>query len=112
MDSINHQPISTTPFLKIAGQSLVSMWLSKTPDGDYLTDCMSKDEIDAIMNRSQSVKSNKSSPWKSDYGEMAKKTVVKRAYKYWPKTDRLDKAFTTSTQMVVKVWPPSCTKAR
>ncbi|MCY1536136.1 RecT family protein [compost metagenome] len=53
---------------------------------------MSRDDIDGIMNRSQSVKSGKSSPWKTDYGEMAKKTVVKRAYKYWPKTDRLDRA--------------------
>jgi recombination protein RecT len=64
----------------------------KTADGDYLTTCMSRDEIDGIMNRSQSVKSGKSSPWKTDYNEMAKKTVVKRAYKYWPKTERLDKA--------------------
>lgn len=80
------------PFSKDRGPVVGVYVVVKTPDGDYLTDCMSKDEIDAIMNRSQSVKSGKSSPWKSDYGEMAKKTVVKRAYKYWPKTDRLDKA--------------------
>jgi recombination protein RecT len=53
---------------------------------------MSRQDIDGIMNRSQSVKSGKSSPWKTDWGEMAKKTVVKRAYKYWPKTERLDSA--------------------
>lgn len=64
----------------------------KTADGDYLTDCMNKDEVDAIMNRSESVKAGKASPWKTDYGEMAKKTVVKRAYKYWPKTERLEQA--------------------
>ncbi len=80
------------PFAKDRGAIVGVYVVVKTPDGDYLTDCMSKDEIDAIMNRSQSVKSGKSSPWKTDYGEMAKKTVVKRAYKYWPKTDRLDKA--------------------
>lgn len=83
---------SFNPFAKDRGDIVGVYVVVKTADGDYLTDCMSRDEIDAIMNRSQSVKSGKSSPWKTDYGEMAKKTVVKRAYKYWPKTDRLDKA--------------------
>ena len=64
----------------------------KMHSGDYLTECMSREEIDAIKNRSESVKAGKSSPWDTDYGEMAKKTVVKRAYKYWPKSDRLDQA--------------------
>lgn len=80
------------PFSKERGPIVGVYVVVKTAGGDYLTDCMSKDEIDSIMNRSQLVKSGKSSPWKTDYGEMAKKTVVKRAYKYWPKTDRLDKA--------------------
>lgn len=81
-----------SPFAKDRGEIVGVYVVVKTADGDYLTTCMSRDDIDGIMNRSQSVKSGKSSPWKTDYGEMAKKTVVKRAYKYWPKTDRLDKA--------------------
>ena len=80
------------PFSKDRGDVVGVYVVVKTADGDYLTTCMSRDDIDGIMNRSQSVKSGKSSPWKTDYGEMAKKTVVKRAYKYWPKTDRLDRA--------------------
>lgn len=83
---------SYNPFSKDRGEVVGVYVVVKTANGDYLTTCMSRDEIDGIMNRSQSVKSGKSSPWKTDYGEMAKKTVVKRAYKYWPKTDRLDKA--------------------
>lgn len=83
---------SYNPFAKERGEIVGVYVVVKTADGDYLTTCMSRDDIDGIMNRSQSVKSGKSSPWKTDYGEMAKKTVVKRAYKYWPKTDRLDKA--------------------
>lgn len=80
------------PFAKDRGEIVGVYVVVKTAGGDYLTTCMSKDDIDGIMKRSQSFKSGKSSPWTTDYGEMAKKTVVKRAYKYWPKTDRLDKA--------------------
>lgn len=83
---------SYNPFSKDRGEMVGAYVVVKTHDGDYLTDCMSKDEIDAIMKRSESVKAGKSSPWETDYGEMAKKTVVKRAYKYWPKSERLDKA--------------------
>ena len=34
----------------------------------------------------------KNGPWKTFWEEMARKTIVKRASKYWPKVDRLDKA--------------------
>ena len=83
---------SYNPFSKERGEVVGAYVVVKTHEGDYLTDCMSKEEIDAIKNRSESVKAGKSSPWDTDYGEMAKKTVVKRAYKYWPKSDRLDEA--------------------
>lgn len=83
---------SFNPFSKERGEMVGAYVVIKTPSGDYLTDCMSVEEIDAIKNRSESVKAGQSSPWKTDYGEMAKKTVVKRAYKYWPKADRLDAA--------------------
>jgi recombination protein RecT len=80
------------PFSKERGEVVGAFVVVKTHSGDYLTECMSREEIDAIKNRSESVKAGKSSPWDTDYGEMAKKTVVKRAYKYWPKSDRLDQA--------------------
>lgn len=60
----------------------------KTSDGDYLTECMSIDEVYNIRARSESFKKGHG-PWISDPEEMIKKTVVKRAYKYWPKVERL-----------------------
>lgn len=64
----------------------------KTAQGDYLTEEMSAEEINSIMQRSQSFKSGKSSPWKTDWSEMARKTIVKRGSKYWPRCERLDNA--------------------
>lgn len=60
----------------------------KTSDGDYLTECMSIDDVYKIRARSESFKKGHG-PWMSDPEEMIKKTVVKRAYKYWPKVERL-----------------------
>lgn len=80
------------PFSKDRGEMVGAFVVVKTHSGDYLTECMSREDIDSIKNRSESVKAGKQSPWDTDYGEMAKKTVVKRAYKYWPKSDRLDQA--------------------
>jgi recombination protein RecT len=65
----------------------------KTIDGDFLTHTMPISEVYAIRDRSsQSFKSGKASPWKTDESEMIKKTCVKQAYKYWPKVERLQEA--------------------
>jgi recombinational DNA repair protein RecT len=48
---------------------------------------MSIDECYAIRDRSEAFKKG-SGPWKTDEGEMIKKTILKREYKTWPKTDK------------------------
>jgi recombination protein RecT len=60
----------------------------KTADGDYLTEEMSLAEIKAVEASSKA----KNGPWKNWWDEMARKTIVKRASKYWPRVDRLDAA--------------------
>lgn len=60
----------------------------KTCHGDYLTDEMSLEDIIKIQNSSKA----KNGPWKTYWNEMARKTVVKRASKYWPTVDRLNNA--------------------
>ncbi len=84
------------PFAKDRGEIVGVYVVVKTRDGDYLTTCMSFDEVTDIRDRSSAWKTwiskQKKCPWVTDEGEMTKKTVIKRAYKLWPKTDRLDNA--------------------
>lgn len=60
----------------------------KTASGDYLTEEMRLDEIKAVEATSKS----RNGPWKTWWDEMARKTIVKRASKYWPRRERLDQA--------------------
>lgn len=84
------------PFAKDRGVIVGVYVVVKTRDGDYLTDCMSIDEVFDIRDRTSAWKAwlnkQKKCPWVTDEGEMIKKTVIKRAYKMWPKTERLDNA--------------------
>lgn len=52
--------------------------------GERQAEVMSRAQVDAIRGRS---KAGASGPWKSDYEEMAKKTVVRRLCKYLPMSD-------------------------
>lgn len=86
---------SYNPFAKDRGEIVGVYVVVKTADGEYLTHPMDIDSVYAIRDRSESWKRNQSGPWKTDAGEMIKKTCVKQAYKYWPKgarTERLEKA--------------------
>jgi len=66
---------------KIDGVYCVAKLLS----GDYLTTTMTINAVLDIRDRSEAWKKNQSGPWKTDFEEMVKKTVVKRAAKMWPK---------------------------
>ena len=80
------------PFATERGDVIGAYVVVKTCDGDYLTTCMPVAELLSIRDRSSAWKNGKKGPWATDPGEMMKKTVIKRAYKLWPKTDRLSNA--------------------
>lgn len=60
----------------------------KTSDGSYLTEEMNIDELNKIKGASKAA----NGPWKTWPEEMMRKSVVKRASKYWPKVARLNQA--------------------
>lgn len=80
------------PFSKDRGAVVGVYVVVKTREGDYLTTTMPIDEVISIRDRSSAWKNGQKGPWKTDMGEMTKKTVIKRAYKTWPKTEKLDRA--------------------
>lgn len=55
--------------------------VAKIVGGGVQYEMMVKSEIDAIRNRSRA---GEFGPWKTDYSEMARKTVVRRLFKYLP----------------------------
>ena len=87
--------VKADPFRKDRGKPVGVYCVAKTVQGDYLTEVMSKDDLDQVRTKSMAYAKSKKGPWVEFWGEMAKKTVIKRASKTWPKTERtvrLDKA--------------------
>ena len=77
------------PFANDRGNIIGVYCVAMLAAGGSITTHMRKDELDKIAALS------KSPVWKKWYGEMAKKTCIKRAFKSWPKPrndDRLGKA--------------------
>lgn len=95
-DTFNYE-LGTAPFIKHVPlitaerkkENIIAVYaVAEFGDNQFQMEVMSKSEIDNIMNRSESAKSGSFSPWKTDYSEMARKTVLRRAYKYLPKSNR------------------------
>lgn len=83
------------PFSKDRGEFQGAYCIAKLHDGDVLCEVMPASEIYEIRDKSELYKKKKRGPWVDFFGEMAKKTVIKRASKTWPKStgsESLDKA--------------------
>jgi len=86
------------PFKKDPGEVVGVYCVAKTLEGDYLVDTMTVEEINEIRDKTEAYKSyvkrgmkGFKPPWVTYYNEMAKKTIIKRAQKTWPKTDKTDR---------------------
>ncbi len=85
---------SCNPFSGDRGEFQGGYCIAKTVDDDILVEVMTATEIHEIRDRSELYKKKKMGPWVDFFGEMAKKTLIKRAQKTWPKSSggRLEKA--------------------
>lgn len=84
---IIHRP----SFEKDRGDIVAFYAVAHFPDGSTQFEVMARHEVDAIMERAKDGKDG-FSPWKSDYAEMGRKTVVRRLCKYLPKSQALAQA--------------------
>ena len=94
-DVFEYQGVGKSPIHKMnpfsdRGEVIGVYCIAKLATGEFLSTIMSKQDCDAI--RDKSSQAAKSGPWRDFYEEMLKKTVIKRASKLWPKSERIQQA--------------------
>lgn len=104
----NVNPVIHKPELnkKKRGEIIGCYALATLPDTTRQVEYMSIDEVNEIRERSETFRAFKegkikSCTWVTDYGEMVRKTVIKRIYKYLPRTERMaeiDRAISIDNQ--------------
>lgn len=72
------------PALKDRGDLILVYALWKSKNGGYGFEVMSREDIDAHARKFSQSFGSSYSPWKTNYEEMAKKTVIKKCLKYAP----------------------------
>ena len=93
---LNKEPIHKYSAFGDRGHKIGVYCTVKLPSGDFLTEEMSSSDVLRVKETSKS-KNSQYSPWNTFEDEMWRKSVVKRASKYWPKSNsekgnRLDSA--------------------
>jgi recombination protein RecT len=80
---LKHKP---DVFAEDRGKLKCGYYIAILANGEKIFDVMPEKRIQEIKGRSEAVKSGKTSPWDTDFEEMAKKTIINWAFKSLPKT--------------------------
>lgn len=83
----DNERILHKPKIGARGKIIAAYSIVKLKSGDTSREVMGVDEIESVRQRSKQADSG---PWKTDYGEMCRKTVFKRHYKRLPRSSDLD----------------------
>ncbi len=88
---LTHEPdLSGDP-----GAMVLAYSIARFKDGGKHVEVMTRSQIEKVRERS---KSGQSGPWATDYEEMCRKTVVRRAAKYWPLSPEMVDAIEVDTR--------------
>lgn len=89
-------PIDHNPRLGDRGDMIGVYAVALLKTGEWTKpEIMDKAQVDAIRSRSRTPNHG---PWATDYNEMARKTVIRRAAKYWPSSTDKDGDWTDVTR--------------
>lgn len=81
-------PVTHEPAMGARGDVVGAYALCRFKDGSWSQpEIMDVEQINAIRKRSKTADKG---PWATDWAEMARKTVIKRAAKYWPSSTDKD----------------------
>jgi recombination protein RecT len=90
------QRVEHTPDMSDEPGPMVAVYaIARLPSGDRQVDVMRRAEVEAIRRRSKTYDpetDTNDGPWRTDYEEMARKTVVRRLAKYLPLSPELARA--------------------
>jgi len=89
-NGVGQAPTHTADFFSDRGEMVGVYCVAKLSTGEFLSTVMSIQEIKDI--RDKSSQASKSGPWVTFFEEMSKKTIIKRAAKLWPKSERIQTA--------------------
>jgi recombination protein RecT len=93
----NKNPVIHAIDPKVKRGNVIGVYaLATLINGDRQVEYMALEEVEEIRGRSETYKAFvadkiKACTWVSDFGEMARKTVIKRIFKFLPRTDRMEK---------------------
>lgn len=85
-----HEKLEHKPALDNKGNIIAFYAVAILKDGGHQFEIMSKNEVDKI--RDTYSKSKNKGPWVDNYEEMAKKTLIRRLFKWLPSSPEMQKA--------------------
>ena len=92
-----HEKLCHKPNMKDSRGDLVAVYaIAHLVGGGHQIEVMAKSDVDAIRKRSKAAASG---PWVTDYAEMAKKTVLRKLFKYLPVSIEIQRAATIDEQV-------------
>lgn len=91
------------PAFSDRGEPIYFYGLYKTINGGFGFSVMSKADMDLFASTYSKAFTSSYSPWKSNYNEMAKKTVIKKALKYLPMSSDVMRALATDETVKTKI---------
>lgn len=93
------------PAMKDRGQVIAYYAVWRTKDGGYGFDVMSVEDIRAHMHKFSKAAEKGFSPWTTNFDEMAKKTVIKKALKYAPLSTEFVRAMSADETIKTNIMP-------